>query len=575
MLLPNWVVGVLLACVASVLSNLGLNLQKLNHLNNDRSAAAGAASACPLPASGSSSSSSSSSSPSAAPPSPYFPPFTIPQSPSRFHRSFPSSRSYRLQVLPSSYQSTAGPAVSAVLGLSSTAAACSPSLPLLPSASPRSPRSPSSSTAAVSYHRQALWRFGLSLVVLGSLSDFIALMFAAQSIIAPLGSLTLVWNTLLAPCLLHEQVTRSDLIATAAIVMGSSLSVACADHRDRLYSPHELFELFARLRFVLYALSVSGGMLGLYLLIRGLDDGQQAGSRSLRFHRRQRFCYAALAGLLGGQSVLLAKCVGALLVSSMAGQSLLLLHYQSYAIGLLLALTVASQLHFLNEGLRLFTSSYIIPVYQSFWILSSVSSGMIFFGEWKGVFDQLGSGLGFPLGVAVTVAGVCALSQRGAAPDDTDGSAAGGGDDDDEYEEMQEGGGGLADSKTKGEADGEAERERRERERERERRPTERVQVGAAAALQSSLQLHRAASQPLPAEQLVCFPSASSSAFFLLNVDARSSGRSNGLRGALHCRAAEDELQTAPVQLRDSEQQQQQQRCPLSHSLPSPSRLTH
>jgi len=34
-----WVIGVLLAVLASVLSNLGLNLQKKNHLDNEKKAA--------------------------------------------------------------------------------------------------------------------------------------------------------------------------------------------------------------------------------------------------------------------------------------------------------------------------------------------------------------------------------------------------------------------------------------------------------------------------------------------------------------------------------------------------------
>jgi hypothetical protein len=42
------------------------------------------------------------------------------------------------------------------------------------------------------YHEYALWRMGIALVIFGSVADMMALSFSAQSLIAPLASLTLV-----------------------------------------------------------------------------------------------------------------------------------------------------------------------------------------------------------------------------------------------------------------------------------------------------------------------------------------------------------------------------------------------
>ena len=76
------------------------------------------------------------------------------------------------------------------------------------------------------YYKQRLWALGLALIILGSVADFVALGFGAQSIIAPLGSLTLVANVIFAPLLLKEPITSRDVIATLTIVVGSALSVA-------------------------------------------------------------------------------------------------------------------------------------------------------------------------------------------------------------------------------------------------------------------------------------------------------------------------------------------------------------
>ena len=53
---------------------------------------------------------------------------------------------------------------------------------------------------------------------------------SAPSIVAPLGSLTLVANVLIAPCMLGERVTRRDLFATGVIMFGCILAVAFAEH---------------------------------------------------------------------------------------------------------------------------------------------------------------------------------------------------------------------------------------------------------------------------------------------------------------------------------------------------------
>ncbi len=85
------------------------------------------------------------------------------------------------------------------------------------------------------YYKSKVWVLGLALIILGSAADFAALAFGAQSIIAPLGSLTLVSNVFFAPCLLGEKLTQRDVFATAAIVTGASIAIIFASHKDTIY----------------------------------------------------------------------------------------------------------------------------------------------------------------------------------------------------------------------------------------------------------------------------------------------------------------------------------------------------
>jgi len=89
-----------------------------------------------------------------------------------------------------------------------------------------------------------VWLGGLVLMISGALMDFAAFGFAAQSLIAPLGSETLICNAVMAPCLLGETITRMDMVATVIIAVGCTLSVAFGDHATPTYTVEQLMNMF-------------------------------------------------------------------------------------------------------------------------------------------------------------------------------------------------------------------------------------------------------------------------------------------------------------------------------------------
>lgn len=282
------------------------------------------------------------------------------------------------------------------------------------------PRSPTDLAIAeleavkVNYTKQRVWQLGFFLTILGSFFDFAALAFAAQSIVAPLGSLTLVCNTILAPCMLGEEIRRQDIFATFAIILGSSIAVATASHQDDFIDTADLFELFTQGRFVGYVVVVCGVIAALRYAVfwaRRIKK-TQGRERYLQVVKYHRFCYAAAAGVMGAQSVLFAKCTAQLLANTITGKGIMFVHPWTYFVLLMLGLTIFFQVKWLNSGLRLFPSVVIVPTFQSFWILVSVLSGMAFFGEYKAFADAEWKGGLFGTGILLTIAGVYMLSQR-------------------------------------------------------------------------------------------------------------------------------------------------------------------
>ena len=314
---------------------------------------------------------------------------------------------------------TAAPSPSSPSRASRTASSSS-SAPLPPAPAATNHRSADEAAASINYTRQLVWQCGLALVILGSIFDFAALAFAPQSVIAPLGSLTLVSNVFLAPLLLKERLSRRDVLCTLIIVGGAALAVGCASNGDREVTVQQMFRYFLHLQFLVYAVLVVVSVLALRVMtwkaavLRKRAHSSAAAARQyatgMRYHR---FGYAAAAGIMGAQSVLFAKCTSTLFRSTLAGEGVMFGYWQTYLVLLGLGVTIFFQIRWLNSGLRLFPALYVVPVFQSFWILVSVVSGMVFFQEYQGVLDLPLNAFGFCTGLLVTIGGVYVLSQKG------------------------------------------------------------------------------------------------------------------------------------------------------------------
>jgi uncharacterized membrane protein len=264
------------------------------------------------------------------------------------------------------------------------------------------------------YYKSSLWIIGLMMIILGSIADFAALAFGAQSIIAPLGSLTLVSNVFFAPCMLGETLTHRDLLATLAIVAGATIAVIFASHKDTIYGLNDLLGFYEKPRFGLYAIFILVWIGILWTAIKYMETLRREDKNSIHYLqvvRYHRFCYAALSGTIGAQSVLFAKCSAELLMSWLVGGGFVFFYYQTWFVVSLMVATIFLQLKFLNEGLRHFDALYIVPVFQSFWILISVIAGLVFFGEYREMTQH--QMVMFPIGIFITISGVYYLSQRG------------------------------------------------------------------------------------------------------------------------------------------------------------------
>jgi hypothetical protein len=251
------------------------------------------------------------------------------------------------------------------------------------------------------------------LVVLASIFDFVALAFGPQSVIAPLGALTMVSNAIVAPWMHGEKLHKRVLIATMIIMVGCAISVGAASHNNNICDIDSLFGLYMTGRFALYALILFAIIFGLLYFIKKAERlKEQYGADSeeyMRVFRYHRISYAGLSGVFGSQSVLFARTVSQMFVGSARGGRIFLAYPGTYVVVASLVGCIVLQIYWLNQGLARFESLYNVPIFTSTWIVGTALGGGVNFGEFS-TFSAVQAFL-FPLGVFMCIAGVFFLSQ--------------------------------------------------------------------------------------------------------------------------------------------------------------------
>lgn len=257
-----------------------------------------------------------------------------------------------------------------------------------------------------------VWTLGMLGIILASVFDFVALAFGPQSVIAPIGALTIVMNGCVASYLHGERVTRMIVCTSLVICAGCALAVATASHTNVICDLDGIYAYFSTAIFAGYCVFMVVVLGAMELFTRKAERVfGKFGERSAEYARifpYHRVSYAFVAGLDGSVSVVFARAIGQLAMSSSRGGQLFLVRWETYLLLLGLILAIVMQMINLNKGLSRFESSYNVPTFTGTFIVAVAVSGGVVYGEFAGF--SLESSILFPIGVLLCVLGVFALT---------------------------------------------------------------------------------------------------------------------------------------------------------------------
>jgi magnesium transporter len=240
-----------------------------------------------------------------------------------------------------------------------------------------------------------IWLCGMFFLMLASMLDCVALGFVAQSVVAPLGAVTLVCNLLLGPLVLDERLTRRSIQATAIIIAGNLLSVVffSSSKAHSVISSSAIVSRLSDLDMLAYSL--------LFVVVFFILRRQQT-----------RFYMTIAAGMISATSMMTARMLSLMTFDAINGGIVKSPIVMAITILITIPL-IAAQLRQMDECLARFEATYVVPISQSSMCLCSIAHGMFFFKEYRGLGTvEL---ILFAIGVGVTLRGQYSLSRASMA----------------------------------------------------------------------------------------------------------------------------------------------------------------
>lgn len=270
----------------------------------------------------------------------------------------------------------------------------------------RDQKSSSVNSPAGERYSVQIWRVGMAVFVIGSLVNFASFAFAAQSLLAALGTVQFVSNVIFAKCVLGEKLSVRIIIATAIIIFGLTVSIKFSNHASEVYTVKDLIALYSS-TYLIFLGCVFTVLLILHLIYLKYTKAEEEGSELPMSDIVRPATYSIVSATVGTQSVLQSKCIAELVKATIKGENQFN-EWFMYVILLVFISGLSFWLHRMNAALQKFDGLIIIPLLQVFWTTSAILQGGVYFREFE-KFSPLQT-VGFCLGVVIVFFGVFLLT---------------------------------------------------------------------------------------------------------------------------------------------------------------------
>ncbi|XP_040021513.1 NIPA-like protein 2 isoform X1 [Gasterosteus aculeatus] len=221
------------------------------------------------------------------------------------------------------------------------------------------------------YYTSAVWWCGVALMGIGELGNFAAYGFAPASLIAPLGSVSVIASAVISVIFLKETVRVSDVVGGSLAITGTYVLVTFAPHTITHITAHLIQYYIVSWYFVLY-LSLEVLLFCILLYVYKKRNVKHI------------VVVMLLVALLASLTVISVKAVSGMITETIKGQ-LQFIYPIFYVMLVIMIASCAFQIKFLNQAMKMFDATEVVPINFVFFTASAIVAGIVFYQEFEGL----------------------------------------------------------------------------------------------------------------------------------------------------------------------------------------------
>ncbi|CAM5108617.1 unnamed protein product [Natator depressus] len=220
------------------------------------------------------------------------------------------------------------------------------------------------------YYTSKLWWCGIILMGLGELGNAAAYGFAPAALIAPLGCVSVIGSAFISVLFLKETMRAADMLGGTLTIAGTYLLVIFAPNVTQELTATKIQNYLISWQFLIYVI--------LEIIIFCI---------LLYFYKRKNVKHIVvllmMVALLASLTIISVKAVAGMITFSAKGK--MQLTYPIFYIMLIIMVTsCVFQVKFLNQAMRLYNATIVVPINFVFFTASAIIAGVIFYQEFQG-----------------------------------------------------------------------------------------------------------------------------------------------------------------------------------------------
>lgn len=221
------------------------------------------------------------------------------------------------------------------------------------------------------YYKSCLWWCGVILMGFGELGNFAAYGFAPASLIAPLGCVSVIASAIISVVFLKETLCASDIIGGALAVTGTYLLVTFAPRASTHITASLIQRCVVSWPFLIY-IFIEVVLFCILLYLYKISQ------------MRHIVIVMLLVALLASLTVISVKAVSGMIAESVNGY-MQLTYPIFYVMLVVMVASCAFQIKFLNQAMRMYDATEVVPINFVFFTTSAVIAGIVFYQEFYGL----------------------------------------------------------------------------------------------------------------------------------------------------------------------------------------------